>query len=190
MLSTLELGPAIRFRRCFTEWFSGTFSAPFSSTLFTIQMNFLPSTGLLLPAIGTLLAHYTSEARWSNIGRGRSRLFGRQSRISNNPSVDELGFLIICNSQPAEIESPVLIALHSLCALLETGLRMSPREKSQEVTTFEAEQSVLRSPVCLRIIANTGIVRVFRRKASEISLQSRLRGGAERIRTLGTVCNL
>jgi hypothetical protein len=37
------------------------------------------------------------------------------------------------------------------------------------VTAFDAEQSVLCSPVCLGIIAKTGIIRICRRGASEIS---------------------
>jgi hypothetical protein len=50
----------------------------------------------------------------------------------------------------------LLIALHSPYALLETGLRMCPPEKSQENTAFDAEQSALCSPVCLGIIAKYG----------------------------------
>jgi hypothetical protein len=49
-----------------------------------------------------------------------------------------------------------LIALHSPYALLETGLRMSLPEKSQGSTAFDAEQSVLCTPVCLGIIAKYG----------------------------------
>jgi hypothetical protein len=47
----------------------------------------------------------------------------------------------------------LLIALHSPNAPLETGLCMCLPEISQDNTAFDAEQSVLRSPVCLRIIA-------------------------------------
>ena len=46
-----------------------------------------------------------------------------------------------------------MIALHSPNALLETGLRMCLPEKSRDRTASDAEQSVLRSPVCLGIIA-------------------------------------
>jgi hypothetical protein len=50
----------------------------------------------------------------------------------------------------------LLIALHSPNAPLETGLCMCLPEISQDNTAFDAEQSVLRSPVCLRIIAKYG----------------------------------
>jgi hypothetical protein len=50
----------------------------------------------------------------------------------------------------------LLIALHSPDALLETGLRMCLPEKSRHGTASDAEQSVLRSPLCLGIIAKDG----------------------------------
>jgi hypothetical protein len=50
----------------------------------------------------------------------------------------------------------LVIALHSPNALLETGLRICLPEKSRDSTAFSAEQSVLRSPVCLGIIAKYG----------------------------------
>jgi hypothetical protein len=53
-------------------------------------------------------------------------------------------------------ESPLVIALHSLDAILETGLRMRPPEKSGTVTAFAVEQSVLCSPVCREITAKYG----------------------------------
>jgi hypothetical protein len=40
--------------------------------------------------------------------------------------------------------------------VLETGLRMCLAEKSQDSAAFDAEQSVLRSPVCLGTIAKYG----------------------------------
>jgi hypothetical protein len=52
----------------------------------------------------------------------------------------------------------LLIALHSPNALLETGLRMCPPEKSQESTAIDAEQSVLCSPFCRGRIAKYGHV--------------------------------
>jgi hypothetical protein len=55
----------------------------------------------------------------------------------------------------------LLIALYSPSALLETGLRMCLPEKSQDSTAFDAEQSVLRSPVRLGKIAKYGHVRAF-----------------------------
>jgi Ni/Co efflux regulator RcnB len=52
----------------------------------------------------------------------------------------------------------LLIALHSPKAASETGLRMCLPEKSRDRTASDAEQSVLRSPVCQRIIAKYGHV--------------------------------
>ena len=49
-----------------------------------------------------------------------------------------------------------------------------------------AEESILSSPVCSGIVANTGMFRVFRWKNCRYSLQSRLRGREGGIRTLGT----
>jgi len=64
-----------------------------------------------------------------------------------------------------DCRSHLAIALHSPEALIETGLHMCPLEKSQEMTAFAAEQSVLCSPVCLGIIAKYG-------HCSRISAQS------------------
>jgi hypothetical protein len=50
----------------------------------------------------------------------------------------------------------LLIALHSPNALTETELRMCLSEKTRTLTAFDAEQSVLCSPVCLRIMAKYG----------------------------------
>ena len=44
----------------------------------------------------------------------------------------------------------LMIALHSPNALLKTGLRMCPPEKSRDSTASNAEQSVFRSPVLSR----------------------------------------
>jgi len=44
----------------------------------------------------------------------------------------------------------LVIALHSPNALLKTGLRMCPPEKSRDSTASNAEQSVFRSPVFSR----------------------------------------
>jgi hypothetical protein len=65
------------------------------------------------------------------------------------------------SKMPTQVNSPwpnpqLLIALHSPNALQETGLRMCLPEKSQDSTAFDAEQSVLRSPVWLGIIAKYG----------------------------------
>jgi hypothetical protein len=58
---------------------------------------------------------------------------------------------------PLRSKSQLLIALHSPYALLEIGLRMCPAEKNRDGAPF-AEQSVLCSPVCVRIIAKYGHV--------------------------------
>ena len=50
----------------------------------------------------------------------------------------------------------LVIALHSPDAVLETGLRRRLPEKSRHRAAFAAEQSVLRGPVCLGIIAKYG----------------------------------
>jgi hypothetical protein len=73
----------------------------------------------------------------------------------------ELGVQSTNKSQPAMAKSRLMIALHSPYPLLETGLHMCRTEKSQISGPFTAEQSVLRSPVCLRIIAKKGMFRQF-----------------------------
>ena len=50
----------------------------------------------------------------------------------------------------------LLIALHSPNALLETGLRLWPSEKSRDHEAINPKQSVLRSPVCQQIIVKYG----------------------------------
>jgi hypothetical protein len=50
----------------------------------------------------------------------------------------------------------LLIALHSPNALLKTGLHMCPPEKNRYSDGLRCKQSVLRSPVCLGIIAKYG----------------------------------
>jgi hypothetical protein len=80
------------------------------------------------------------------------------------------------------LEARILIALHSPYAILETGLRMCLPEKARTVTAFDAEESVLCSPVFGEQSRNTGIIRVFWRRVSGIALQSRLRGGEGGIR--------
>ena len=49
-----------------------------------------------------------------------------------------------------------------------------------------AEKSVLSSPTCSGIVANTGMSRAFEWKNGTYSLESRLHGGEGGIRTLGT----
>jgi hypothetical protein len=69
-----------------------------------------------------------------------------------------MAFQYAYKSQPAWLISRLLIALHSPSDILETGPRMCPPEKSQTVTRFSVEQSVLCSPVYGAIIAKNGHV--------------------------------
>ncbi len=59
-------------------------------------------------------------------------------------------------SQLALAESPASDRIAFALCLLETGLRMYPPEKSWAFTAFTSEQSVLCSPVYLRIITKYG----------------------------------
>jgi hypothetical protein len=60
------------------------------------------------------------------------------------------------------------IALHSPDAVLETGLQGYLSEKSRHGTAFNAEESVLCSPVCLGIIAKYGhLSRVSRERSMD-----------------------
>ena len=61
-----------------------------------------------------------------------------------------------------------MIALHSPHALLETGLLMCLPEKSRDSTAFDAEQSVLCSPVRLGIIEIRALFAPFGAKPAEI----------------------
>jgi hypothetical protein len=53
---------------------------------------------------------------------------------------------------------PLVIALHLLGALLETGLRVCPPEKSQDKSPFAVGQSILSSPVFAQNITKYGHV--------------------------------
>src|ERR1700683_5123942 len=64
-----------------------------------------------------------------------------------------------------------MIALHSYDGLAETGLLGCPAEKELKSLQPTTVARFLRSGFRAKS-RNTGIVRVFRRKASEISLQS------------------
>jgi len=62
----------------------------------------------------------------------------------------------------------LVIALHSPHALLETGLRMCPPEKSRHVAVTYPERSFLSSPVCRANIAKNGHVsRILGERAAE-----------------------
>jgi hypothetical protein len=68
----------------------------------------------------------------------------------------EIGSSDVDKVNPLWPNPRLVIALHSPNALLETGLRVCPPEKSQDRSPFATEQSVLCSPVCLPIIAKYG----------------------------------
>ena len=88
--------------------------------------------------------------------------------------------------KPYSLRQRFMIALHSPCGIVQTGLRICLQRKVRTVTALDAQQSVLSSPICLGIIVNTGMFHLFRWKYRGYSLLSRLRGGEGGIRTLGT----
>ena len=79
-----------------------------------------------------------------------------------------------------------LIAMCSPHRALRVGLLRRRSEKSWQNLCGSAEESVLSGPIRWENCANTGMFRVFRGKVLPCSVQSRLRGGEEEIRTLGT----
>ncbi len=90
------------------------------------------------------------------------------------------------NVNPAWPHLRLLIALHSPTASSKPDCSSALRRKDGTLTPLSPEQSVLSSPVCLGLSRNAGMFCVFRVGGGGISLQSRLRCGAERIRPLGT----
>ena len=93
---------------------------------------------------------------------------------------------------PTEVNSlctnpRLLIAFHSPYALLETGLRMCPPEKSRDSDALHCR--VVRS-LQFMLLSNNREIRAFSAyfggKKANFLCSFRLRGGAGRIRTLGT----
>src|ERR1017187_1906847 len=80
-----------------------------------------------------------------------------------------------------------VIALHSPDRVVETGLLGCPPEKKAAKLAGSNEQDTFSGPVCARELRNCGDFLGFSEECSRVSLQSRLRGGARGIRTLGTV---
>jgi len=84
----------------------------------------------------------------------------------------------------ASLHHRFLIALHSPNALRRPPLKpdcsCALQRKTGTVTSEADEQSVLSSPVWSQRIAKFWHFSVFQRKASGVSLQFRLRGGARR----------
>ena len=78
------------------------------------------------------------------------------SALSSRERSCLLPALLILSCQLARPNPRIVIALRSPSALAETGLPMCLAEKCQTVTAFDAEQSVLCSPVCLGLIAKYG----------------------------------
>src|SRR5882672_3907689 len=116
------------------------------------------------------------------------QLVGRPDAIQKRASGKQRACLrMLTRVNPLSPRHRFMIALHWPCGVVETGLRICLPEKSPDVSALDAEQSVLSSPICLGIIANTGMFRVFRRKNRRYSLLFRLRGGGRGIRTPGTV---
>jgi hypothetical protein len=130
-----------------------------------------------MPWIRTFGCWKTSELERSACLRGRLRQQGQREAIpisaaiaSNHPTrfdqakpetkQDDM-IPLFASSRLPEVNSlgphpQLLIALHSPDALLETGLRMYIPEKSRHRTASDAVQCVLRSPICLGIIAKYG----------------------------------
>ena len=82
-----------------------------------------------------------------------------------------------------------MIALLSPDGVFETGLPMGPSEKRATKLAWGVKYDAFYSPVCRQDLRNCGHFERFFGDCSEVSLQSRLRGGAEWIRTLGTGLN-
>jgi hypothetical protein len=79
-----------------------------------------------------------------------------------------------------------VIALCSPDGIVGTGLPMCPSEKRLSRTRSRGECKAFSSPVQLKHLQNCGDFSQFSGKSGEVSLRSRLRGGARGIRTLGT----
>ena len=79
-----------------------------------------------------------------------------------------------------------MLATRSPDQILKVGLLIVLQRERLKRTHGWGEQSVLSSPILFRIVANTGMFRVFRGKNHRYSLLSRLNGGEGGIRTLGT----
>jgi hypothetical protein len=72
--------------------------------------------------------------------------------------VAELGSKVLAKVNSPWPNRPLVIAWHSSSALLETGLRVCPPEKSQDKSPFAVGQSILSGPVCGRNITKYGHV--------------------------------
>jgi len=96
---------------------------------------------------------------------------------------------------PTEVDSlctnrRLLIAFHSPCALLETGLRMCPPEKSRDSNALHCRVvRSLQSGLSRKNREIRACFAYFGGNRGGLSLQSRLRGGGSVIRTRITVLN-
>jgi len=110
------------------------------------------------------LSNLGEHAKHVHLHEGRAGQFGRFYVVYDGSGLGATASVLtemslcsrILRSQLAMAQSRLVIALHSPDALRETGLRMCFLEKIQDNTAFDAQQSVLRSPVCLGIIAKYG----------------------------------
>src|ERR1039458_4642327 len=84
----------------------------------------------------------------------------------------EVGFRVRTKVNSLWPNPELVIALHSPSALLETGLHLCPTEKDLDIASFDPKQSVLCSPVCLRLIAK------YRSEERRVGKECRSRGHA------------
>jgi hypothetical protein len=94
------------------------------------------------------LVDYTQVINQPFSASSRSRKATMRNAEPNFPDMEKVNSL--------GPKSPLLIAFHSPDAPIETGLRMCPPEKSHVGESLCVEQSVLRSPGCVGIIAKYG----------------------------------
>ena len=91
-------------------------------------------------------------------------------------------------SQPAMAESPACDRLNSPSALLETGLRMRPPEKSRDIDRLRCRAALsLQSGLSGKNREIRACFAYFGVWDGGFYVQFRLRGGGREIRTLGTV---
>jgi hypothetical protein len=99
----------------------------------------------------------------------------------------ERGSQVLTKVNPLWPNPGVVIALPSPNALLETGLRMCPPEKSQgKCPPRHRAVHSLQSLLWTKYYEIRACFVYFRVSGGGLSLQFRLRGGEEDIRTLGT----
>src|SRR5450759_1617147 len=88
--------------------------------------------------------------------RPPNKRFSRSAREERESCGLQFGFRVRTKVNSLWPNPELVIALHSPSALLETGLHLCPTEKDLDIASFDPKQSVLCSPVCLRLIAKYG----------------------------------